>query len=131
MSFLELGFGIPLAYYQAHDFENIAACAAVIYGLHWSKPKSVGATTTIMQFEGPIPEEMLQLIKGRDTNIGYLLIAHDSRKLKHGSPIRNDATANYVDKDAGFLGLLCYDIRCHAFWRNPRWGMEFRFPHED
>jgi hypothetical protein len=79
-----------------------AACAVVIYGLHWSKPKSVGATTTIIQYEGPIPQDVLQLIKGRHTYIGYLLIADDSRKLRHGSPIRNDATENYVDNDAGF-----------------------------
>ena len=79
-----------------------AACAVVIYSLHWSKPKNVGATTTIIQYEGPIPQEVLQLIKGRHTYIGYLLIGDDSRKLRHGSPIRNDATENYVDNDAGF-----------------------------
>jgi hypothetical protein len=79
-----------------------AACAVVIYGLRWSKPKSVGAATTIIQYEGPIPQKVLQLIKGRHTYMGYLLIADDKRKLRHGSPIRNDATENYVDNDVGF-----------------------------
>lgn len=79
-----------------------AACAVVIYILHWSKPKGVGATTTIIEYKGPIPQDMLQLIKGRHTYIGHLLKADDSRKLRHGSPIRNDATETYIDNDAGF-----------------------------
>jgi hypothetical protein len=83
-----------------------AACAVIIYRFHWSKPKSVGATTTIIQFEGPIPQEVLQLVKGRHTYMGCLLRADDSRKLRHGSPIRNDAIENYANNDAGFWVYL-------------------------
>jgi len=76
-----------------------AACAIIMYGLYWSKPKNVGATTTIIQYEGPIPQKVLTLIKGRHTYMGYFLIGDDSRKLRHGSSIRNDATENHLDDD--------------------------------
>ncbi len=33
-----------------------AASAVVVYGLYWSKPKSIHATTTVIQYEHQIPE---------------------------------------------------------------------------
>lgn len=78
------------------------ACAILMYALYWSKPKNIGATTTILQFEGLIPQKVLTRIRGRHTYMGYFLMGDDSTKLRNGSPIRNDATENYHDDGAGF-----------------------------
>lgn len=83
-----------------------AACAIFMYGLYWSKPKDVGATITIIQYEGPIPQDVLRLIKGRHTYMGYFLIGDDSMKWRHGSSIRNDATEYYHDGGATFWVVL-------------------------
>ncbi|KAH9208756.1 hypothetical protein DL95DRAFT_479517 [Leptodontidium sp. 2 PMI_412] len=105
-----------------------AACAVVIYGLHWSKPKSVEVPTTILQYEGPIPQGVLELIKGRHTYIGYLLKADDSRKFRHGSPIRNDATENYLDSDAGFWVYPAMILGAMLFGGMHLWAWNFDFP---
>ncbi|KAH8784742.1 hypothetical protein BGZ57DRAFT_940473 [Hyaloscypha finlandica] len=105
-----------------------AACAVVIYGLHWSKPKSVGATTTIIQYEGPVPQEILQLIKGRHTYMRDLLIADDSTKLRHGSPIRNDAIEIYTDNEAGFWIYLAMILGAMLFGGIHAGAWNFEFP---
>jgi len=37
-----------------------AACAVIIYLLYWSKPKSISTVTTILQYQGQIPKDIIE-----------------------------------------------------------------------
>jgi hypothetical protein len=68
-----------------------ATCAIIIYGIYWSKPKNVEAATTILQFEGLIPERVLTLINGQRTYMRDMFPLIDLSADENGSPIPRDA----------------------------------------
>ena len=82
-----------------------ATCAIIIYGIQWSKPKNVGATTTILRFEDLIPERVLALINGqRDSMKSYLLM--DFSEENGGSSNRSDENQDYHDDDVGWVAVM-------------------------
>jgi hypothetical protein len=81
-----------------------ATCAIIIYGIYWSKPKNVGAATTILQFEGLIPERVLTLINGRRSYMRDMFPLIDLSGDENGSPIPRDAQEDHHD------GLVWYII---------------------
>jgi hypothetical protein len=105
-----------------------ATCAIIMYVLYWSKPKNVGSTTTILQFEGAIPQNVLTLINCPQTYMGYFLIGDDTGKSRHGSPIRNDATENYYDADAGFWVIQAMILGATVFGGIHVGAWNFHFP---
>ena len=80
-----------------------AACAAVMYILYWSKPKSVGTTTTILEYQGPIPQEVLELIEINCKRFGLFFTARETNRLRHGSRVRNDAIEDHHGATGGAL----------------------------
>jgi len=75
-----------------------ATCAIIIYAIYWSKPKNVEATTTILQFEGLIPERVLALIEERPVRRVMRL---KSWVYENGFPISSDALEDYhLDRDS-------------------------------
>ncbi|KUJ22820.1 uncharacterized protein LY89DRAFT_311399 [Mollisia scopiformis] len=83
-----------------------AVCAMIMYGLNWSKPKNIGAVTAVIQYEGPIPQGVLTLIQGWHSYLGYILIADDRGRRRHGSPIRNDSTQDDPHDYWNLLAIL-------------------------
>jgi hypothetical protein len=70
-----------------------AACAVVIYGLYWERPKGIRSTTIILQYQHQIPPETLAKIK---RTVSFSLV----RRFFTGGvlaewrgPIRNDSAA--------------------------------------
>jgi hypothetical protein len=70
-----------------------AACAAVIYGLYWTKPKDIRCTTTILQYQHQIPLETLPKIK-RSEYDSLVRWFFTENELGWQGPIRNDSTSN-------------------------------------
>ena len=66
-----------------------AACAVVIYGLYWAKPKGIRCTTTILQYQHPVPMEILPKIKRTKYN-SFVRMFFTRNELGWQGPIRND-----------------------------------------
>jgi hypothetical protein len=79
-----------------------AACAVVIYGLYWTKPKGIRCTTTILQYQHQIPLETLPKIK-RSEYDSFVRWFFTKNELGWQGPIRNDSTSTNGD---GGLQLL-------------------------
>src|SRR5207248_1606571 len=70
-----------------------AACAVVIYGLYWTKPKGIRCTTTILQYQYQIPSKILPKIK-RTKYASFVRLFFTGRdRLDWRGPIRNDSTS--------------------------------------
>jgi hypothetical protein len=70
-----------------------AACAVVIYGLYWTKPKGIRCTTTILQYQHQIPSEILPKIK-RPKYYSFVRWFFTKNDLGWQGPIRNDSTSD-------------------------------------
>jgi hypothetical protein len=68
-----------------------AACAVVIYGLYWAKPKGIQCTTTILQYQHQIPPETLPKIKRTVYNSLVRRFFTGRSLVKGRGPIRNDS----------------------------------------
>lgn len=81
-----------------------ATCAVIIYLLYWSKPKSVGTVTTILQYQDQIPKDILQQIENcsvKNFQFGTsLFTAKAEWKPRHGSRIKNDTVEEVEGGDA-------------------------------
>jgi hypothetical protein len=69
-----------------------AACAVVIYGLYWTKPKGIRCTTTILQYQHQIPLEILLEIKKREYDSFIRDFFTNQYQAEWRGPIRNDGT---------------------------------------
>lgn len=82
----------------------------------------------IKTYNGPIPEEVLQLIETHSTYLGYLLIADDSRYSGRGAPKRNDETEILKDSDAALWVCVAMVLGAMLFGRVHLWAWNFGFP---
>jgi hypothetical protein len=72
-----------------------AACAVVIYGLYWTKPKGIRCTTTILQYQHQIP---LEILKKREYGSFIPAVFTGQYQPEWRGPIRNDS----LDKSGQF-----------------------------
>lgn len=68
-----------------------AACAVVIYGLYWTKPKGIRCTTTILQYQHEIPLEILPKIKRSTYGSFVRMFFTGQDHVELQGPIRNDS----------------------------------------
>ncbi|KAF8857200.1 hypothetical protein BDZ45DRAFT_436793 [Acephala macrosclerotiorum] len=107
-----------------------AACAVLIYAINWSKPKGVQSPVPILQYEGEIPDEVINCLGQTARENFFSLSISSSWNHQRGSRIRNDSLydelASYDDHDsrhvwAGFIGTLVFGGIHLAAWN-------FEFP---
>jgi hypothetical protein len=68
-----------------------AACAVVIYGLYWAKPKGIRCPTTILQYQHQIPLEIFPEIKRLEYESLIRLFFTNQVQVEWQGPIRNDS----------------------------------------
>jgi hypothetical protein len=84
-----------------------AACAVVIYGLYWTKPKGIRCTTTILQYQHQIPLDILSKIK-RPEYYSFVRWFFTENDLGWQGPIRNDSTSDNGDGVAWLLIAMTF-----------------------
>jgi hypothetical protein len=95
-----------------------AACAIMIYGLNWEKPKGVQVPYTLLKYQEEIPAKVLRHVgnqKLSSTTAGLMELlleyfgetagGHETRKL--GGPIPNHASQENGNVSDTFLLLVC------------------------
>jgi hypothetical protein len=87
-----------------------AACAIVIYALYWSKPKEISTVTTILRYQGRIPNKSLQNINNPIHKFTTALSSDESMEWRYGSRIKNDMMEDPDDTSviatSGFAMIL-------------------------
>lgn len=105
-----------------------AACAVVIYTVYWPKPKDVSATTTILEFEGSIPNSVLNSFRKRNAYVGRLITEKRRTSLRPGDPIDNDTLDDAPDNKGVNAFLLAVMLGTIGFGCIHIGAWNFEFP---
>ena len=82
-----------------------AACAIVIYGLYWTKPKDIRCTTTVLQYQHQIPLEILHKIKRTDYRGFVRAFFTNQDQVEWRGPIRNDSISRGSASAWSFIAI--------------------------
>jgi hypothetical protein len=110
-----------------------SACAIIMYGLSWNKPKGVAVPQTLLSFPGEIPPEYNDILyaggsKFLGSSIMLDIFGLDGSNARLGLPVPNDVSALTTSSELeGYngLGLL---IACSIFGGIHLAAWNFDFP---
>lgn len=105
-----------------------AICAVIIYLLYWPKPKNIGAVTTILQYQGQIPKDVLRLIDTDSKSYITAFLGRGTWRTKRcGSCVPNDNLEG-VGNDIGGLGTVVMILGATLFGGIHIGAWNFKFP---
>lgn len=92
---------------------SFAVFAIIIYGFNWNKPKGVNSPITILEYDGEIPKETIDIIGqqpiGSESILIRLMWLEEKKTALRGSNITNDyvyTPTGVIDEDWQFWSII-------------------------
>lgn len=104
------------------------ACAVVIYGLYWTKPKGIRYTTTVLQYQHQIPLETLIEIQKRKYHSFIQQFFGNQGQGEWRGPIRNDSIRDRSSEHVGIWLITALTLGAVLFCGIHVAAWNFTFP---